>query len=231
MSSEERQQTVPPSIPYRTFLNFINYLKDLGPMPEQIDRSVMSKASGSVQKRLAHALRSMYLMNKQGIPSDLFKRLVSSDGEERKKHLIVALQNGFPFLFAGGFELEKATGDRFRDAFNKVPTIDRQSSIDFFLAAARDAGIKLSGHVQQTRHRPHRRHQANEARVHSRDNRFSRPEQTERRMPRIPAEESKILWGLFEELPKPNSVWPQAKREEWIKAFQHVLPVVYRDKQ
>jgi hypothetical protein len=164
----------------------------------------------------------MELVNEQGTLTDLFKRLISSGGEQRKRELTTALKNGYPFLFSKEFNLATATGNQLWESFNDVPLPDADAvreSVAFFLAAAMDVGIELPAHFHQ-RHRRSRLH----------DHR-SQTGNAGNRMAKIPAERNKILWGLIEQLPEPGSLWPQIKREQWIQAVLHILPFVYRDKE
>jgi transcriptional regulator with XRE-family HTH domain len=44
-----------------------------------------------------------------------------------------------------------------------------------------------------------------------------------------PAGLPKLLAGLFEQLPAPDSVWPEAKRAEWFNLAKLVFNLIYRE--
>lgn len=135
----------PPYIAYKTFIGFVDSLRKA--IPGRIDRSVMHTMSGGTQSHMTHALRTMDLVTDSGIPTESFKALIMSQGEDRKKAIQECLRVGYPFLFApSSIDLETATGKQMLEAFDNCglrgDSIRR--SIAFFLAAAKEAGLKTS---------------------------------------------------------------------------------------
>jgi hypothetical protein len=41
------------------------------------------------------------------------------------------------------------------------------------------------------------------------------------------AQESMLLWGLFQKLPQPRTVWAAADREQWLQTLKNVLLLEY----
>jgi hypothetical protein len=230
VTAAERGVRTPPYVAYKTFRNFMESLRKT--MPSRIDRSVLHTMSGGAQSQMIHALRSMDLVTTRGIPTDLFRHLVSSEGAERRPHLQAALRAGYPFLFAGSINLATASGQQLLDEFSKVPisgdTVRR--SVAFFLAAAREAGIPLSGYFDRIQSRAGSGKRAAAAPVPEpgiqRDEAVAGPPR-----PPIEAQKSLLLWGLFERLPKPGTRWPKAHREQWLQTLQNVLCLEYPDEE
>src|ERR1035438_10278775 len=97
---------VPPYVPYRSFRNFIDSLKQ--GIPARIDRSVMSSMSGALQSQLTTTLRYLMLISPTGQPTNSLPKLVNSEGPERAKAMREIITNCYPFLFQN-FDLKNAT--------------------------------------------------------------------------------------------------------------------------
>ncbi|HTS77512.1 MAG TPA: hypothetical protein VMG40_14970, partial [Bryobacteraceae bacterium] len=41
------------------------------------------------------------------------------------------------------------------------------------------------------------------------------------------AQESLLLWGLFQRLPKPGTPWQRAERDRWMETLSNVLTLEY----
>ena len=156
------EKAIPPYAPYRSFRNFIESLKQ--GIPARIDRSVMSSFSGALQSQLTTTMRYLGLTRESGHPTDLLPKLVNSEGPERVKVMYDILVRSYPFLFVG-FDLKTATPrmleEQFSDTGASGGTLDKCTN--FFLAAAKDAGIETSHHFKsqrgpriQRRQRPNR---------------------------------------------------------------------------
>jgi len=150
----ERAKSVgtPPYTSYRTFKTFIEDLREHG-VPSRIDRSVLTRFSGVVGTQLMHALRFLGLIEDHGRPTQRLKELVNAHGEghwsERFSEL---LRQVYAPMFA--IDLETATPSHFNEAFRKAfPAADAvvQKCVTFFLYAANDAGVKISGRILKGR--------------------------------------------------------------------------------
>ena len=68
---------VPPYVPYRSFRNFIDTLKQ--GIPARIDRSVMGTMSGALQSQLTTTLKYLDLIAPTGQPKEALAKLVNSE--------------------------------------------------------------------------------------------------------------------------------------------------------
>jgi Family of unknown function (DUF5343) len=152
--SSERAKTTktPPYTSYRTFTTFIQDLREHG-VPSRIDRSVLTRFSGVVGTQLIHALRFLGLIEDEGRPTERLRALVTAESDGRwPEMLLELLRQEYAPLFA--IDLESATPSHFHDTFRKAyPAADAvvQKCVTFFLYAASDARVKISGRVLKGR--------------------------------------------------------------------------------
>jgi Family of unknown function (DUF5343) len=153
-SSSERVRLArkPPYTSYRTFKTFIEDLDEHG-VPSRIDRSVLTRFSGVVGAQLTHGLRFLGLIDDGGRPTQRLKELVHAHGAGHwPDALLELLRQEYAPMFA--VDLEAATPSHFNGAFRKAfPAADAvvQKCVTFFLYAANDAGVKISGRVLKGR--------------------------------------------------------------------------------
>jgi len=147
-----RSARTPPYTSYRTFKTFIEDLREHG-VPSRVDRSVLTRFSGVVGTQLTHGLRFLGLIEEDGRPTQRLKELVNADGAGRwPEALLALLREQYAPIFA--IDLETATPSHFNGAFRKAfPAADAvvQKCVTFFLYAASDAGVKISGRVLKGR--------------------------------------------------------------------------------
>ena len=152
MLERARSSGAPPYTSYRTFKTFIEDLHEHG-VPSRIDRSVLTHFSGVVGTQLMHALRFLGLIEDDGRPTGRLKALMSAHGTgDWSEKLLELLQHQYAPMFA--IDLESATPSHFNQAFRKAfPAADAvvQKCVTFFLYAANDAGVKISGRVLKGR--------------------------------------------------------------------------------
>jgi len=144
-ASKPIPQPLPPYVPYRTFVNFVQSLGQA--IPGRIDRTLMTNMSGATQNQLMTALRYLSLVKENGTPDDRFVQLIRSEDEAEKRVLRSILETAYPFLFhADGFNLTNCTAGQFEGQFRAAgangDTVRKCAA--FFLAAAKDAEIPLS---------------------------------------------------------------------------------------
>jgi hypothetical protein len=151
-SERARSARTPPYTSYRTFKTFIQDLRERG-VPSRIDRSVLTRFSGVVGTQLTHALRFLSLIEEDGRPTQRLKELVNAHGAGHwAETLFELLRQQYAPMFA--IDLESATPSHFNEAFRKAfPAADAvvQKCVTFFLYAANDAGVKISGRVLKGR--------------------------------------------------------------------------------
>ena len=152
MLERTRSSGTPPYTSYRTFKTFIEDLHEHG-VPSRIDRSVLTRFSGVVGTQLMHALRFLGLIEDDGRPTERLKELVNAHGTGHwTATLLERLRQEYTPMFA--IDLETATPSHFNEAFRKAfPAADAvvQKCVTFFLYAANDAGVKISGRVLKGR--------------------------------------------------------------------------------
>ena len=152
MLERTRSSGTPPYTSYRTFKTFIEDLHEHG-VPSRIDRSVLTRFSGVVGTQLMHALRFLGLIEDDGRPTERLKGLVKAHGTGNwSERLLELLGHEYAPMFA--IDLETATPSHFNEAFRKAfPAADAvvQKCVTFFLYAANDAGVKISGRVLKGR--------------------------------------------------------------------------------
>ena len=152
MLERARSSGTPPYTSYRTFKTFIEDLHEHG-VPSRIDRSVLTRFSGVVGTQLMHALRFLGLIEDDGRPTPRLKELASAHGSGRwPEKFLELLQREYAPMFA--IDLENATPSHFSQAFRKAfPAADAvvQKCVTFFLYAANDAGVRISGRVLKGR--------------------------------------------------------------------------------
>jgi hypothetical protein len=152
MLERTRSSGTPPYTSYRTFKTFIEDLHEHG-VPSRIDRSVLTRFSGIVGTQLMHALRFLGLIEEDGRPTGRLKELVNAHATGHwPEKLLERLRHEYAPMFA--IDLETATPSHFSQAFRKAfPAADAvvQKCVTFFLYAANDAGVKISGRVLKGR--------------------------------------------------------------------------------
>lgn len=155
MATEETSIKSPPYTSYGTFANFIKGLKETG-VPSRIDKSVLSKMSGSGQAALLAALQWLGLVNDVGVPTPKLEELISADAAQYSKILASIMVERYPFLTDGTLDISKATGSqveqKFRDFKIRGSTVVK--SVAFFIAAANAAKISLGPHVKAPKSTP-----------------------------------------------------------------------------
>jgi hypothetical protein len=152
MLERARSSGTPPYTSYRTFRTFIEDLQEHG-VPSRIDRSVLTRFSGVVGTQLMHALRFLVLIEDDGRPTQRLKELVSAHATAHwPEKLLERLRQEYAPMFA--IDLETATPSHFNEAFRRAfPAAEAvvQKCVTFFLYAASDAGVKISGRVLKGR--------------------------------------------------------------------------------
>lgn len=140
---------LPPYMSYPSLVSFNKGLKDAG-MPARVDRGILKKMSGGQQSALIGALRFLGLTDKSDIPTPLFNQLIDADDENYPTVLRSVLQKSYAFLSDSGLNLEQATGMQVAEAFRKTGISGSTviKAMSFYIAAAKAAGIKLSGHIK-----------------------------------------------------------------------------------
>lgn len=153
MTQTEAKKPVPPYTPYKTLVNLAHGWS--AHLPSRIDRSVLGNYSGGAQSAIISALRYLNLITADGVPTDSLERLVRSEGGERQKELQRILRTSYPFMFAQGFDITKATPAQINERFAETGATGETLSkcLSFFTGMTKDAGIDLTPHLRTRQRR------------------------------------------------------------------------------
>jgi hypothetical protein len=218
IEKERQSQTVPPYVPYRSFRNFIDSLKQ--GIPSRIDRSVMPSMSGALQGQLTAALRYLGLITATGHPTDLLPKLVNSEGPERAKVMREIISRAYPFLCLP-FNITTATPrmveEQFANAGASGGTVDK--CVNFFLSAAKEGEMNLSHHLKNMRG----------IRIQRRP-RAMRDQSTQASANAPVFDESTgsgqmVTWAqmLLSKFPSFDPGWPDEVKAKWFDAFDKLM--------
>src|SRR5262249_45976489 len=117
MADVERKP-LPPYMPYRTFTTFMDHLRAVG-VPSNIDKGAMATMSGAMQSWVKASLRFMALIDANDVPHERFKKLIASQGDERKVLLRELFSSTYAFL-DGKVDLSNATMPKLKEAITDI---------------------------------------------------------------------------------------------------------------
>ena len=142
---------LPPYVSYRTFLNFVDRLRQ--GIPARIDRSYWGdKLSGSTGIRLMAALGFLGLIDGDGVPTSHLKQLVSARQAQRPELLSQITSEAYGFLSESSFDVQTATPAQLeevlRDKYELTANVARKC-VNFYIRLANDAGMPLSPFVNK----------------------------------------------------------------------------------
>jgi hypothetical protein len=141
MTALERR--TPPYASYRSFERFIKALK-VRPLPDRIDQSVMSDLNGGTRMALVRTLKSLDLINDDGIPTNRLNQFVQADAATQKPILAQLLKDAFPYLWDGSFNLEQATSEQIAERIRNQGAVSGATVSKvkgFLLGGASAAGL------------------------------------------------------------------------------------------
>lgn len=149
MNDKDAKTMTPAYVPYKTFTNFINSLKENG-TPSQINRGIMGGMSGSAQSAIIGTLEFLRFVTETGEPTKELQQLVESKEDNRAPILRSVLERSYPFLFSSAIDIKRTTTKQIEEAFRTqgVTGSTIVKCIGFFLAAAKAAGIQISPYVK-----------------------------------------------------------------------------------
>ena len=147
--SDKAKLPCPPYATFSSFMTFINKLRDTQ-IPSRIDSSVFGNASGSLIYSILSTLKSLNLVDADGVPSDLFVNFVKANDEERPAKMAAIMKAAYAPLFSASFDLTSATAGQFDELIRseydaKGSTVDKVAT--FFIAAAKFAEVEISPHL------------------------------------------------------------------------------------
>jgi hypothetical protein len=141
---------VPPYVPFSTLRNLLDKIAKRP--PSRIDDDVMPLTSRVIRLQLSAALRYLDLVSPEGFPTDKLRKLIRSQGEERKAILREILKQAYAYLFAG-FPLGNCTSDQLEQEFRKQGASGDtlRKCVAFFVSACREADIETSHYIKPFR--------------------------------------------------------------------------------
>lgn len=227
---ESTKKAIPPYVPYKTFINFLDNLRQ--GIPQRIDRSIppFKSMSGALQGQVRLALEYLKLIADSGETTEELKRLVyAEEGIEREQALKDILIPAYPFIFEEGLDFERATQRQLEERFAQAgATGDTlRKCVAFFQYAARGAGIKLSPHFKKVR---------------GPRSGAAKPRRKEVSVPKaksISSEESKIVYDsksqhswenvLLEKFPSFDPAWPDDVKSKWFDDFKTLMELMKKE--
>ncbi len=131
------------------------FIQNLKPhkLPNRIDRSLLQNFAGTVQGQLIATLRFFDLIDGKGIPTEALERLHQAyDTDQWPFVLGDVLRKSYPAIFEIGLASASPGqfNEAFRNAFGGAEAVQRKSRT-FFLNAARDAEIEISGLITKNK--------------------------------------------------------------------------------
>lgn len=148
MTTEAKQERIPPYTSYKTFRTLIDDLRTHG-VPSHIDRDVLKRFSGSVGTQLMTALRFLNLINEANQPLASLEVLVAAkEPEQWKKALASTLESAYGPVMK--IDLSRATPSaltkEFKDRYTNKDDVAKKC-VRFFVHAVKDAGVELSPRI------------------------------------------------------------------------------------
>jgi len=234
MDEQETTKTAPPkpaTPPYVSWKTFIGFVKSFEQgLPPRIDKSAMSRLSGSAQGQVLNALIYLKLIKPDGKPEPLLERIVESLKSEEKEGyqelLRTMLKNAYTFLFdgSGDFDLERSTSAQFDERFRAQQitgeTVEKCET--FFNFAAKEAGIKVSRFILDAKRKGPKQASSGASKPKSTKNDGAKP-QDETPPPYTPPKPVELpVWyttfkPAFDKLPAFDKAhWTSAERDKWI---------------
>lgn len=137
----------PPYVSWATFLGLVEKMEQEGP-PPKIDRSYLVGMSGGYQTQVMTALRSLGLIDSEGVVQPRLARMATHP-EERKEIVRQVFEERYPDAVRLG--MERATQGQLENGFrDKGLSADpMRKAIGFYLNGADYAGITLSPYFKK----------------------------------------------------------------------------------
>lgn len=234
MTEQAPPKAAPIYVSYLTFTNLLDWLRDLGTLPSQFDRSFWGhKFSGSGGAQLMSGLRFLGLLDGD-MPTQRLEQLALASNEERRELLKKLLDDAYGHDFISA--LPKSTPKLVNERLQALGTTDatHAKARSFFVNAAKAVGLPMQPQVaKQARNRPTlarksgTRRTAEPEKVTSpvRDQRSSGAVETQPEG--LFSDLNPTLRTLIVDLPLITPTWTRAKREAWKATFLQVLDYAY----
>jgi hypothetical protein len=217
------QRSIPPYMPYRTFLTFLDSLK-VG-VPSHIDKSVLKSMAGGMQQALKAALRYMNLIDHASVPQTALYDLAASEGASRKKLLHDLFETTYGFL-RESVELEVTTPAQLESAFVATGASGDtvRKAIGFMLAFARDAEVEVSPHLLKRGAIPRRTSAKHpRAKPEPKPPQPDNPAANTKQAPPPRPRENDWIDQLLAKFPNFDASWPDDLKTKWFEGFERLM--------
>lgn len=229
----EGEAISPPYIPWRTFLNLLDQMKE--GVPSRLDSSWLSKQAGGMHQPIQSAFRFFNLTGPDNRPLPGLEDVAKAD--DRRDVVAALIRERYPWAFDLG---ENATHLELQEAFrgHGLTGSTQVKGIRFFLAAAGFAGIKVSPHFKLPREGGSQRAGAPRA-AGSGAKRRGRPPKADTGSATPPHKQEKtglhpvagaLVDALVKQLQDGGDTFDNAAFTQWVDAFKKAAPVWARAK-
>jgi hypothetical protein len=147
VANTKESKAIAPYLPFKTFMGAIDTLGQ--GVPKKIDRSIWRSQSGLVQGLIMGALRFFHLIDENDAPTPMLYSM-ATDKRSRKANLQMLVHSSYHEIVK--HDLSKMTPnmlEEFMEAYG-VTGGTKRKAVTFFLQAAKEAELPLSGFLQST---------------------------------------------------------------------------------
>jgi hypothetical protein len=147
--ADVRAGVLPPYLPYKTFLGFLDELKDTA-VPQRIDNSIMRRYSGSLKTMVRGALRFFGCIDEMGMVQQRLRDLVSARNTPTWKDALNDVLWDVYREVIGDLDTDTGTLQQLKDRFRAAGTEGSVliKAVRFYLSALDDTGTMYSPHFK-----------------------------------------------------------------------------------
>jgi hypothetical protein len=213
--------------PYAPPANVIKLLQRLRKrnLPEVVDSGYLTAMdfSKEIASRVLSAIRFLSLIKESGEPEDTLRSLVRSTEDEYKQLLEGILREAYHDVFEK-VDPSQDPQQVIINAFQRFePASQHYRMATLFLGLCREAGMPI---LEEPRRRD----------VHKVTQRMPRQAPSKGRagshtVETAAAQVSPVLWGYFQRLPKPGTIFPLDEQEVWLDGMRSAFRLEYGAQQ
>lgn len=228
----ETKLPAPPYVGFRAFINFLDWLGQVG-IPSRIDRSFWGdKLSGITGNQVVATLRFFGLVNEGGTPDPTLEAL-AKDIEQRKTTLR-ALMGRYDAAL-DGLDLERATAGELDERFRRydISGDTFRKAVTFFVQAAQYCGIPLSPYITKRKRTARANGTGSQPRRRGRPPKAKPSDETPPSTPSKPGADVESIGlhpsvtALLYDLNRIGSKWSKPERDRWMKTFETMIDYSY----
>lgn len=159
---DEKTVLLPPYMPFKTFVSFIQKLKEYEVIPQRIDPGTLKGYSGGGQKMLIVTLKSLALIDKDRMVSETLRELAKGYKTDNWKLLLKKVITDRYTTIIGSLNIADATKHQLEEKFRAVGA-DREvltKCMAFYILALKETGTPVSPHITLVERRGRPREQS-----------------------------------------------------------------------